>query len=144
LDENKTQGKIKILHLNNGGEYTFAKINYLYREPRIKRELIVSYTPYKNGVAKRKNEFIVETTKSLIHDMDFPMIFWVKDCNALMYILKKYPHKNLKDMTPREEFIFVKPNVSYLHVFGCPIYIHVPKEKKTMLKPSSIKGIFFG
>jgi hypothetical protein len=29
-------------------------------------------------------------------------------------------------------------------IFGCPVYIHVPKEKRTKLEPSSRKGTFVG
>jgi hypothetical protein len=37
-----------------------------------------------------------------------------------------------------------KPEVSHLRIFGCPVYIHVPKEKRTKLEPSRKKGIFVG
>jgi hypothetical protein len=36
----------------------------------------------------------------------------------------------------------VKPEVEHFRRFGCPIYIHVPKEKMTKLDPSSRKGTF--
>ena len=35
-----------------------------------------------------------------------------------------------------------KPEVSHLKIFGCPVYIHVPKEKRTKLDPSRKTGIF--
>ena len=47
-------------------------------------------------------------------------------------------------MTPEETFTGVKPEVGYLRIFGCPVYIHVPKEKRTKLKPSRKKGTFVG
>ena len=34
--------------------------------------------------------------------------------------------------------------VGHLRIFGCPVYIHVPKEKRYKLEPSSKKGIFVG
>ena len=37
-----------------------------------------------------------------------------------------------------------KPEVSHLRIFGCPIYIHVPKEKRSKLEPLGRKGIFIG
>ena len=37
-----------------------------------------------------------------------------------------------------------KPEVSHLKIFGCPVYIHIPKEKRTKLDPSEKKGIFVG
>ena len=35
-----------------------------------------------------------------------------------------------------------KPEVIHLKIFGCPIYVHIPKEKRTKLDPSGKKGIF--
>ena len=32
----------------------------------------------------------------------------------------------------------------HLKIFGCPVYIHIPKEKWTKLDPSGKKGIFVG
>ena len=41
-------------------------------------------------------------------------------------------------------FIGKKPEVSHLNIFGCPVYVHIPKEKRTKLDPSGKKGIFVG
>ena len=37
-----------------------------------------------------------------------------------------------------------KPEVSHLKIFDCPVYVHIPKEKRTKLDPSGKKGIFVG
>jgi hypothetical protein len=36
------------------------------------------------------------------------------------------------------------PKVSHLRIFGFPVYIHNPKDKRTKLDPSGKKGIFVG
>ena len=36
------------------------------------------------------------------------------------------------------------PEVSHLKIFGCPVYVHIPKKKRTKLDPSCKKGIFVG
>jgi hypothetical protein len=51
---------------------------------------------------------------------------------------------NLKNMNLEETFTEVKPMVGHLRIFGCPIYIHIPKEKRTKLDPSGRKSTFFG
>jgi hypothetical protein len=38
----------------------------------------------------------------------------------------------------------VKPKVGHFRIFGCLVYIHIPKEKRTKLDPSGRKGIFVG
>jgi hypothetical protein len=38
----------------------------------------------------------------------------------------------------------IKPSVDHLRIFGSPVYIHIPKEKRTKLEPSRKKGTFVG
>ena len=47
--------------------------------------------------------------------------------------------RHLKKSSPAE-----KPEVSHLRIFGCPVYIHISKEKRTKLYPSEKKGVFVG
>jgi hypothetical protein len=37
-----------------------------------------------------------------------------------------------------------KPEVSHLKIFGCLVFIHIPKEKRNKVDPSGKKGIFVG
>ena len=36
------------------------------------------------------------------------------------------------------------PEVSHLNIFGCSVYIHIPKEKRSKLYPSGNNGLFVG
>jgi hypothetical protein len=47
-------------------------------------------------------------------------------------------------MTPEEAFSGKKPNVENLRIFGCPVYSHIPKDKRNKLEPSGKKEIFVG
>jgi hypothetical protein len=40
--------------------------------------------------------------------------------------------------------MFTGENIEVIHIriFGCPVYVHVPKDKRSKLDPSSKKGIF--
>ena len=61
-----------------------------------------------------------------------------------MYVQNHTPHRVLKNKTPEEVFFGKKPEVNHLRIFGCPVYIHITKEKRTKLDPSGKKGIFVG
>ena len=50
----------------------------------------------------------------------------------------------LENKTPEELFSGKKPEVIHLRIVGCPVYIHIPKEKRTKLDPSRKKCIFVG
>lgn len=82
---------------------------------------------------------LIETVKSIIHDLDLPMCLWAEACLTIVYILKRFPQRILKDKTLDEAFTGEKPRVANLHVFVFPIYIHILDEKRTKLEPSSLK-----
>ena len=50
----------------------------------------------------------------------------------------------MKNMTLEESFTEVKPEVGHFNIFGCLVYFHVPKEKRSKLDPSGRKGTFVG
>jgi hypothetical protein len=50
----------------------------------------------------------------------------------------------LKDNTLEEVFSGIKPEVGHLRLFGCSLYIHVPKEKRKKMELSGKKGVFVG
>jgi hypothetical protein len=72
------------------------------------------------------------------------MHLWVETSNTAVYVQNRSPHKILGNKTPEEVFTGKKPEVSHLRIFGCPIFIHVPKEKRTKLEPSRKKDTFVG
>jgi transposase InsO family protein len=136
LVENISGRKIKILRLDNGGEYTSNEFKDFCRETGIKRELKTPYNPQQNGVAERKNKSIVEAAKAMIHDQNLPMHLWSEESNTFVYVYNRSHHKILGNKTPKEVFTRKKSEVGHLRIFGCLMYIHVPKEKRTKLKPS--------
>ena len=65
------------------------------------------------------------------------MFLWAEETETIVYVENICPHKIVKNMTLEEAFIGVKPDVGHLRIFGCLVYIHVPKEKRMKLEPSS-------
>ena len=47
-------------------------------------------------------------------------------------------------MTLEETFTGEKPEIGHFRIFGCSLYIHVPRERRTKLEPSGKKGVFVG
>jgi transposase InsO family protein len=86
LIENLSKRKIKILRLDNGGEYTSKEFVNFCKDVGIKRELTTPYNPQQNGVAERKNRTILEAVKTMIHDQDLPMCLWVEAAMAVVYV----------------------------------------------------------
>jgi hypothetical protein len=144
LIENLSVRKIKILRSNNGEEYTSKEFVNFCKDVGIKRELTTPYNPQQNSVAERKNRTILEAMKTMIHDQDLPMCLWAEAAMAVVYVQNRLSHRALGLKTLEEMFTGKKPEVSHLKIFGCPLFIHIPKEKRNKLDPSGKKGIFVG
>jgi len=72
------------------------------------------------------------------------MTLWAEAYMTTVYVQNRSPHQILKNITPEEAFTKVKPEIGHFRIFGCPIYLHVPKEKRSKLEPSGRKGTFVG
>jgi transposase InsO family protein len=144
LIENLAERKIKIPRSDNGGEYTSKEFVIFCRDVGIKRELTTPYNPQQNGVAGRHNITIMEAMKAMIHDQDLPMHLWAEETRTTVYVQNRLSHSALGFKTPKEMFSGKKPKVSHLKIFVRPVFVHIPKEKRTKLDPSGKKGIFVG
>ena len=86
----------------------------------------------------------MKAIRAMLHDQDLPMHLWAEAAKTTVYVQNCTPHRALKNKTPKEVFYGKKPEVSHLRIFSSPMYIHIPKEKRTKLDPSVKKGIFVG
>ena len=78
----------------------------------------------------------MEAARAMLHDQDLPMHLWEKTVRTAVYVQNHTAHRVLENKTHEEVFFGKKPEVSHLKIFGCPVYIHIPKEKRTKLDPS--------
>jgi len=126
------QGKKSLLRIDNGTEYESNEFIDYCREVRIKRDTTTTYTRKQNGVVKRKIRTIMEATRAMLHDQGLPKFLWGEVANTVVYVQNRCPHQALDFKTPEEVFT------------GCPVYLHVPKEKRNKLDASRKKGMFMG
>ena len=59
---------------------------------------------------------------------------------TVVYVQNRLSHSALVFKTLEEMFTRKKPEVSHLKIFGYPVFIHIPKEKRNKLEPS---GTFY-
>jgi hypothetical protein len=67
-----------------------------------------------------------------------------RSMHDIVYVQNKILHQTLKNITHEEPFTRVKHEIEHFRIFGCPVYFHVPKEKKSKLDPSGRKDTFMG
>jgi len=95
-------------------------------------------------VAERKNRTIEESVKAMMNDHNLSMFLWGEVAMTIVYVQNRSPHRILRNMTIEESFLGKKPSIEHLRIFGCPVYIHVPKDKRKKLEPLGKRGIFIG
>jgi hypothetical protein len=86
----------------------------------------------------------MEAIMTMIHKQDLPMHLWDEATRTSIYVQNRLSHSALGFKTLEEMFTKKKPKVSHLKIFGCPVFVHIPKEKITKLDPLGKKGIFVG
>ena len=86
----------------------------------------------------------MEAARAMLHDQDLPMHLWAEAARTAVYVQNHTPHRVVENKTPEEVFYGKKLEVGHLRISGCPVYIHIPKEKRTKLDPSGKKGVFVG
>ena len=80
--------------------------------------------------------------RAMLHDQGLLMHLWVEACNTTVYVQNYCPHRVLGMSTPEEDFTSKKPDISHLKIFGSSVYIHVTKDAKKKLEPTTEVGIF--
>lgn len=94
--ENQYRKRIKVIQLDNGGEYTSDGFVDFCSEAGIKREFTILYNPWKNGVAEWKNMTIISVVKEIIHDQGVSMFLWAQACSTMMLHNKMPPSPGKK------------------------------------------------
>ena len=70
---------------------------------------------------------IMEAAREMLHDQDLPMHLWEEAARIVLYVQNHTAHRVLENKTPEEVFSRKKLEVSHLRIFGCLVYIHIPK-----------------
>jgi hypothetical protein len=144
LVEKQYGHQILKLRYDNGGEYVNNKFITFCTEQGIQMQHTIPYTPQQNGVAKRKNRTLKEMANCMLQSKGLSLCFWAEAINCANYIVNHTPTKALKNITPKEAWSSIKPDVSHFRVFGSEAWAHIPDAKHKALEPKSEKYIFVG
>jgi hypothetical protein len=135
--------KIKKIRSDNGSEYTSKNFTNFCKNHGILQQFTNVYTPQQNGVAERFNRSLVEKARCLLFDADLPKSFWAEAINMATYLINKSVI-TYKGKTADELFCDIKPDLNDLKLFGTPVMVHVPQEKRKKWDKKSNEYIFVG
>ncbi|MCO5578113.1 hypothetical protein L7F22_031951 [Adiantum nelumboides] len=142
--ENETGCKVQTLRIDRGGEYMSGAFKDFLGKKGIKHQCTMPYTPQQNGVAERKNRSLMEMARCMLKAKSLPHKLWMEAVACATHVLNRCPTRALKTITPYESWYDRKPLVSYLCVFGCLAYAHIPQQLRGKLDDKAVKCIFVG
>jgi hypothetical protein len=93
---------IKIVRSDNRGEYMSSNLETYFREHDIIHQTMCVDTPQENGMAKRKNQHLLEVTCSLMLDTHVPKSYWGDALLTATYLINRMPSQVLDFQTPLE------------------------------------------
>ncbi|GKA81636.1 RNA-directed DNA polymerase, eukaryota, reverse transcriptase zinc-binding domain protein [Tanacetum coccineum] len=114
--ENQNDIKVKQLRTDNGTEFRNSILVSFCDEKGISQNFSSPYTPEQNGVTERKNRTIMNLEEQYFQDLSFQN-------NTGMKLI---------------------PNIDFIHVFGCPVYIHKHKDYLGKFDEKANDGYFLG
>jgi transposase InsO family protein len=135
---------IRAFQSDNGGEYMLGAFQEFLKAHGIIHRTTVAHTPEQNGLAERTNRSIVERVRTMLQDANLSSGFWSEAALTSVYLINLSPASKLGDITPRETTTGEKPWIAGLRPFGCPSYVHVPKEQRKKLDSKTRKCVLLG
>ena len=144
LVENQSGNQIQILRSDNGKEYISKNFNLFCEEADIEHQLTIPYTTQQNGVSERRNKYILEMTRFMLHEKNLPKKFWAEATHTAVFLQNRHPTKAVKDDTPYEAWNGYNPSLNFLKIFGCLYFTHVPQSKRGKLDKRASPNIFIG
>ncbi|GJX51676.1 retrovirus-related pol polyprotein from transposon TNT 1-94 [Tanacetum coccineum] len=123
-------------HLSSSSNY--------YEDVDISHETSVTRTPQQNGVVERRNRTLVEAARTMLIYANAPLFMWAEAVATACYTQNWSIIRLRHGKTPSELLHDIKPDLSYLHVFGALCYPTNDSKYLGKLKAKADVGIFIG
>ena len=137
------EAKVKVLRVDNAGEYLSGAFTAYLHKHGIQRELSTPYAHQQNGRAKRVICTIEGRVHSMLSAVAAPRNLWGEAALTCAYLFMRTPSRALPgNITPYEAVHGTKPNVSNLCVWGCRCFVRIPTELQTKLGEKSRECVF--
>ena len=123
---------MKCIRINNGGEYSGPFDDYC-RQNGIRHQKTLPETPQLNGLAKRINRTLIERIRCLFSQARLLNSFWGEAVMIVVHGLNLTPCISLQFDVPDRVWTGKDFSYDHLHVFGCKVFVHVPKDERFKL-----------
>jgi histone deacetylase 1/2 len=142
LTERLLNKKIVSVQTDWGGEY--QKLHKFFHTVGITHRVSCPHTHQQNGSAERKHRHIVDVGLSLLAQSSLPLRFWDTAFQTATYLINRMPSRVINQSTPLELLRDIKPDYSFLKVFGCVCWPNLRPYNTRKLNFRSKQCVFIG
>lgn len=128
---------------DRGGEYTNKELKEFLKDKGIETQYTAAYSPQQNGVAERRNRYLMEMARCILIDAKLPNKYWGKVVVTTNYLQNRLP-TSATGRTPYEKWHSRKPNLEHIHVFGSRAYVQIPEQHCRKLDQKAEELLFVG
>jgi transposase InsO family protein len=145
LIKNQYGTTIKEWMSDAGGEYKSDAFVKLLKDAGIKVLQSAPHTPQQNGRAERFMRTIMDKAQAMRLEACVPQSWWEFAVLHALHCYNRTPMSRLKWQTPYQLLNNEVPDISYLRVFGCAAYVHIPEARRVnKLSPKSELMVYLG
>ncbi|KAH9700447.1 hypothetical protein KPL71_024696 [Citrus sinensis] len=91
---------------------------------------------------ERMSRTLTERIRAMLRTAGLPNSFWAEAVKTAYYIVNRSPSTTIGLKTAMEMWTGKPADYSYLHAFGCPVYVMYNTQERTKLDPKSRRCIF--
>ena len=110
----------------------------------ITHQFSATHTPQQNGVVERRNRTLVEAARTMLAYSKLPPSLWAEAISTACFRQNRSLINKRFEKTPYEVINKRKPNVNFLHIFGCVCYVLNDRENLGKFDPKGEEGYFVG
>ncbi|KAA0058176.1 Retrovirus-related Pol polyprotein from transposon TNT 1-94 [Cucumis melo var. makuwa] len=141
--------KIAILRSDNGREFQNHNLSEFLASKGVVHQTSCACTPQQNGVAERKNRYLVEVARSLMLSTSLPSYLWGDAILIAAHLINRMPSRILHLQTPLDCLKESYPSTRLvsevpLHVFWCTAYVYDFGPNQTKFTPRAQACVFVG
>jgi hypothetical protein len=90
----------------------------------------------------------MEMVRASLFGMNMPRFYWGEAVKSVVYIINRVPSQVIEFQTPYQKLqtLFETPHQPNLEprIFGCTVYVHIPKFLRSKLDPCAQRCVFVG
>ncbi|CAL2253605.1 unnamed protein product [Prunus armeniaca] len=141
--ETQFHTRIQVLRSDNGGEFLNHDLNQFLQDHDIIHQSSCPHTPQQNGVAERKNRYLLEVVRASLFGAKMPRPFWGEAVLSATYIINRIPSSILNFQSPIQTLHhhLQIPHTLNLEprIFGCVVFVHLHHHQRSKLDPRAKK-----